>query len=90
MSEWIRVEQRLPEPDRDVLIANSEGIEVARYSEVVEDGVDEMGHDAGFIGYFAFPSRSFGNPAYFSEARFQPSHWMPLPEYPDLKDDPLR
>lgn len=87
MNEWTRVDERLPEADIAVLIANSEGIEVARYSEMVEDGIDDMGHDAGWIGYFAFPARSFGNPEYFMEARFQPSHWMPLPEYPDLEED---
>lgn len=84
---WISVKQSLPRIGAKVLIANSEGIEVAELSEVVEDCPDEMGHDAGFIGYFAFPSRSFGNPAYFDSGRFQPSHWMPLPEYPDLEEE---
>lgn len=86
MSQWININQGLPEEGKDVLIANSEGIEVARYSDAIDDSVDDMGHDAGFIGYLAFPSRSFGNPDYFSDARFQPSHWMPLPDYPEIEE----
>lgn len=84
---WINVKQSLPRIGVKVLVANSEGLEIAQLSAVEEDGPQEMGHDAGFIGYFAFPARSFGNPEYFRPAQFQPTHWMPLPDYPDLEDE---
>jgi hypothetical protein len=81
MNPWISVDDELPETEMDVLISNSEGIEIASYSEIDEDGPDCMGHDAGFIGYkFAMAGRSFGNPQYKYPSIGQPTHWMLLPE----------
>lgn len=87
--QWTSVEKSLPDVYAKVLIVNTEGIEVAYRTEAVPDMPDEMGHDAGWIGYFAFPARSFGNPDYQRPAQFQPTHWMPMPEHPDPDADPL-
>ncbi|MCW8884767.1 MAG: DUF551 domain-containing protein [Motiliproteus sp.] len=82
MSKWVSVKDQLPEPEKKVLILNSEGMEVAHWQEGAPDQPDEMGYDAGFIGELAFPSRSIGAPSYMYEENFQPTHWMPLPEPP--------
>ena len=82
MSAWISVKDDSHKVDKRVLIFNSEGIEVAVYSEAEEDAVDFMGHDAGWIGdIFASPGRSFGNRQY--PAQGQPTHWMELPAPPE-------
>ncbi len=61
----------------------SEGSEVMRYYEPEPDGVDSMGHDGGWIGTYAFPGRSIGNPKYFHEPQGQPTHVTPLPPPPE-------
>jgi hypothetical protein len=86
MSKWIRVCDRLPSVGDKVLIANKEGIEVATYHERCEDDPQQPGHDAGFIGTFAWPGRSWG-PSLQSEPQGQPLCWMEMPEYPDLERD---
>ncbi|WP_238939073.1 DUF551 domain-containing protein [Mixta mediterraneensis] len=52
-----------------------------------KDEEQHPGHDAGWIGETAFPSRTFGNPDYFYPAVCQPTHWMPLPEIPKFEDE---
>jgi hypothetical protein len=81
---WIDSEQKMPEPDTDVLIWNEEGIEIALYSLGREDSIDEMGHDAGWIGLYAFPGRSFGNGEYQQKPHGQARFWMALPETPEF------
>ena len=85
--EWINVRDKLPEEGKHVLIANSEGIEIAHFDLGEDDGPDNMGFDAGWVGMFALPGRSFGNPDYMRPAQFQPTHWMPLPEHPCMIDE---
>ena len=79
---WIDANQKLPEPGKDVLIWNEEDIEIAVYSNGKEDAPDEMGHNAGWMGLYAFPGRSFGNPDYQQEPHGQARFWMPMPEAP--------
>ena len=79
---WVSVEDRLPNIDTEVLIINSEGVEIAQLINAVPDGSDYMGSDAGFIGQYAMPGRSSGADAYRHSAQGQPTHWMPLPSPP--------
>ena len=81
MSEWISVDERLPEAGVYVLVYGPEEQEIAEYSDGVEDCIDVMGHDAGWIsmGGFSFPGRTFGNPEYQQPSHGQPTHWQPLP-----------
>lgn len=69
-----------------VLIWNSEGCEIARYYEASEDSSDQPGHDAGWIGTYAFPGRT-ADDRYASKPQGQPTHWMPLPEPPVFPED---
>lgn len=74
--QWISCEDRMPEErEFNYLIMNSEGIEIAQYHDAMDDGSDYMGHDKGWFGTYAHPSRSFGNPEYMHEAQGQPTHW---------------
>ena len=55
------------------------------WAHAYPDGVDEMGHDGGFIdcSYEIFtPGRSFGAESYQTEG-FQPTHWKPFPTPPE-------
>lgn len=57
---------------------------VGWWQEAIEDGIDYMGGDAGFVDcdFQAFcPGRSFGVPSQ-RYAATQPTHWMPLPASP--------
>jgi hypothetical protein len=77
---WLPIEDYRHDVERpfgsQIVIWSREGIELAEYSEGEPDGVDSMGHDAGWIGIYAFPGRSFGNPKYFSEPQGQPTRFM--------------
>lgn len=67
-----------------ILIADSEFVGEGFWQEALEDGVDYMGNDAGFMDahyrYFRC-GRSFGADAY-RDPGLQPTHWMPLPPPP--------
>jgi len=76
--EWISVEDKLPEFGTELLIWNEEGFEGACLVEKREDSIDDMGHDAGWIGMYAFPGRSFGTEAYKQNSHGQPSHWLSI------------
>lgn len=55
------------------------------WAHAYPDGVDEMGHDGGFIdcSYEVFtPGRSFGAESYQTDG-FQPTHWKPFPTPPE-------
>jgi hypothetical protein len=83
MSDWQPIETA-PKDGTQVLVWCDEGIDIARYSEREEDGVDSMGHDAGWWGIHQpmDPGRHMGNPEYFREAENQPWAWMPVPKPP--------
>jgi hypothetical protein len=88
MSDWISVDVELPEPGVEVLINGSEGVEIASYSAGEGDQVDQPGHDPGFIGYkYAMPGRSWGTVSCMQFPQGQPTHWMPLPDAPEIEDD---
>jgi hypothetical protein len=74
----------LPEVGVYVLVYGPEEQEIAEYTEKLEDRIDVMDHDAGWIAMngFAFPGRTFGNPEYIQPAHGQPTHWQPLPKPP--------
>lgn len=82
---WTKCIERLPKPMAKMLVTNGEWIEVAFYSLGAADEEQQPGHDAGWIGETAFPSRTFGNPDCFYPAVCQPTHWMPLPEMPKFE-----
>lgn len=82
--EWMPIETA--PRDARILICR-EGDECSHagfWQEAVEDGVDYMGADAGFVDVdfqVFFPSRTFGQLASQYEGR-QPTLWMPLPQPP--------
>jgi hypothetical protein len=67
-----------------ILLADSEFVGEGYWVVALEDGVDYMGNDAGFMDahyrYFRC-GRSFGAAAY-RDPGLQPTHWMPLPKPP--------
>jgi len=75
MSEWISVEDRLPEPD--IEFHGSEfSHDLLIYSE--EDGI--------MLGYYFFPWRNMSMKGFAvrKEGKFNNiTHWMPLPEKPN-------
>ena len=59
-----------------------------RWQQGVEDGVDYMGQDDGFVDcnyQFFIPPRTTGPEAYRYSGR-QPTHWQPLPQPPNGED----
>jgi hypothetical protein len=85
---WLPIETAPKDEDTHILLADAEFVGEGFWQPASEDGVDEMGSDAGFVdmhySYFS-PSRSFGAEKYRSVGT-QPTHWMPLPAAP--KDTP--
>lgn len=79
-AEWRPIETA-PKDGTEVLIWNSEGHEIAHWIDREEDGPDQPGHDAGWLGTFAFPGRSWGL-RLRSEPQGQARAWMPLPAAP--------
>ena len=75
MSEWIDARIARPPEGMKVLIWNEEGPEIANYINAEPDGPDTMGHDAGWCGMHAFPSRSFGAEEFRADAQGQATHW---------------
>ena len=68
MGEWIRVEDRLPDENTDVLAVFPSGnMVVCRYYDQDED--------------ITFWQASVDD-GWSSDMDFTPSHWMPLPEPP--------
>lgn len=73
MSEWISVEDRLPECD---LTPNSFGSQVLVYPPYDRDGYSPM--SVAFYG-----CRQTDEPNFYLFGKvFNPTHWMPLPEPP--------
>ena len=59
-----------------------ETVTMGRYYPLEPDQIDAMGHDAGWMDVefdVYFPSRSFGNPKYYSKGN-QPTYWRVLPQ----------
>ena len=89
--KWQPIETA-PKDGSQVLVWCDEGIDFGYYSKGEPDGVDSMGHDAGWWGIHQpiDPGRHMGNPEYFREAENQPWAWMPLPEPPyDEEGEPI-
>ena len=68
MSEWISVEERLPDLNKNVLCCGKQGgVFIGRIGNVVERD------DGTIVGYWYFPNlRGHRNPVY----------WMDIPETP--------
>ena len=65
---------------------------VGWWQEAIEDGVDYMGDDGGFVDmeFQVFhPSRSFGSASH-RYAASQPTHWMHLPAAPAGGETPAQ
>jgi hypothetical protein len=81
-SAWQPIETA-PKDGTQIVALHEEGIDLCHWEEAHPDGVDDMGHDAGWFGLaYAAPGRSFGNPRYVRAPQGQPRHWMPLPDPP--------
>ena len=84
--KWQPIETA-PKDGTEILLYNEDGnIESGNWVEAEPDGTDCMGSDAGWMSFsgFTFPGRSFGNPDYFTKQQAPPTHWMPLPEPPEM------
>lgn len=85
--EWLPMETA-PRDGARILLADSHFSGEGSWIEAMDDGVDYMGNDAGFMDahYRHFTcARSFGSDAY-RHAGCQPTHWQPLPAPPTTKD----
>lgn len=67
MSEWISVNERMPEPDKDVLLCF--GLGDFRMAVGGKYELDE--------GWY-----SITDAEYYTDCDTTPTHWMPLPEPP--------
>jgi hypothetical protein len=70
-----------------------EGISLPGFwDEAIEDGVDYMGNDGGFVDFMFqtfYCGRSFGQPRY-QHGGFQPTHWRELHAAPETAESMVR
>lgn len=93
---WLPIESA--PKDRMIMLGRpaddgSEGISLPGFwNEAVEDGVDYMGNDEGFVDCMFqtfYCGRSFGQPSY-QNAGFQPTHWRELHDVPETDESMVR
>lgn len=79
-----------PRDGTAVLGYGSEGVEIMHYEEAWGPSIDDPGHDAGWVGLYAFPgtTRVRRESHYWREAQGQPTHWQPLPVPPSVSGTP--
>lgn len=78
MSSWIKISERFPENDTDVLIYNQkDGISTGYFNSSRLEGYYEI--DGSF-----FITNSGWETNYSWAPHSSPTHWMPLPEIPNV------
>ena len=78
MSEWISVKERLPEPDAEVLAIIKGYPETVAVTKYLADNDSKIERD--YVGDFA----EYHNDMEDYCVIMIPTHWMPLPEPPNV------
>lgn len=78
MSEWISVDERLPEENVDVLVYADEYLPKIAYCQ----REDEFLEHAAAMGQIPTPEIYYWTDSNDDNERVYPTHWQPLPEPP--------
>ena len=76
MNEWIRIEDRLPEEKKDVLVMFGNGDMAVASMGIAKD-------DDGVYTYWSATT----DEGWITDCTYKPTHWMSLPEPPKEVDD---